>query len=443
MSMILIDEIGCGSFGDVYACRFEDAGKRFSYELLTETWAVKKIEKDESTFNNLVRELHSFENQELDRVRARELRIPYRPIVFYTEQHIWLVMEKFTISCDRWFQTPLTSNDIRRTMRALLKPLVYLHSKEIGHRDVKPKNMFVNLVSGNIVLGDFGSTSLLEGPQYKLNQVCTIDTRAPEFFQEPTNGLVSCPTTYRADIWSVGITLLCAILRRAHSPIGEVYPFENDHEYIRQMMLKKFSTSKDEPFSYHVKTMCGQELPLNLEIAILLIRSLVPSPLGRSSSQELLSGIEIPVTPRVKRRRALIPHPPASLFTAETIDLRSNHLLDGTVIPLGRNSIPYITDAAELFHYANLETISCEHPTILGTLKMVFNKLYSHKTIARIGVVLKENEEIATRVFYLICATIANAYHDYNSNQFMHLVLTPPPKKLRDVFLDLLLEANV
>jgi len=439
MSMILIDDIGSGSFGDVYACRFEDAHKRFSHELLTETWAVKRIEKDNETFNNLTRELHSFDKKELDRGHARSLRIPYRPLVFYTEDHIWLVMEKFTISCDKWFQTPLTSNDIRRTTRALLKPLIYLHAKEIGHRDIKPKNMFVNLMTGNIVLGDFGSTSLLEGPQYKLNQVCTIDTRAPEFFQEPINGQISCPTTFRADIWSVGITLLCALMRRAHSPLGDVHPYEDDHESIRKMLLQKFSTSKDESFSLFLKNVCG-DIDLNVELAVLLIRTLVPNPLGRSSASELL--IEIPITPKVKRRRSSLQLPPVSSFVSETIILKNMHVLDGTPIPLGRYSIPLATDSPETFHYANLETISVEHPKIRGKLKNVFEQLYSRKTIARIGSILKDSDEIATRVFYLLCATIASSFYDYNPNRFIHLVLTPPPKRLNDVFFDLLLEAH-
>ena len=438
--MILIDEIGSGSFGNVYAARFEDSRGRFSHELLTETWAVKKIEKDEISFNNLIRELHSFEKKEQDRREARSLRIPYRPLVFYTNEHIWIVMEKFSMSCAEWFTTSLNSNDIRRCARAVLKPLVYLHAKGTGHRDVKPKNMFVNHMSGNIALGDFGSTSLLEGPQYTLNQVCTIDTRAPEYFQEPVHGIISTPTTFRADMWSLGITLLCAILQKPHSPLGEVHPFEDNHEYIRQMLLKKFSASKDELFHNFFSSICGQEPAINLELAVLLSRTLVANQLSRSSASELLQDLDIPVTPAIKRRRYTY-NPRSSNFTPETITLRSHSLLDGTLIPLGRHSIPMHLDAPEQFHYANLKALCRSHPKILPTLKNVFEKNFSSKIVTRIATLLNESEENATYVLYLICANIANGFHNYNPDNFVSKLFVAPPEKLTVNLLSLQYEA--
>ena len=419
MSMILIDRLGSGSFGEVFACRFE--GGRLPIELLTETWAVKRVQKESATFNNLIRELHSFEKKDRNRETARALRIPYRPIIFHDAEYTWIVMEKFTMSCAAWFPCDLTTNDFRRAMRAMLKPCVFLHEKGEAHRDIKPKNMLVNMMTGAIALSDFGSASMSEGPQYVLNQVCTIDTRAPEYFQEPKNGRILYPTTHRADIWSIGMTMLCALLKKPHSPIGICD--EDDSVKMRLMFAAKFSKGKDEPFALFFKTLTGAEMTLNLENAVQLIRTLVPNQMARASAKDLLDTLDFPVTPLVRRRR-YVPSSLPTTFVAETIGVK----------PL----IDIETSVPESYHASNLKALCRDYPIILPKVQQVFEALYSKKAIERIKG--RVDTETAIRLIYLVSATIANGYFFYDSNKFVHR-LFEDPFRFQEIFSELVYEA--
>ena len=48
----------------------------------------------------------------------------------------------------------LSSEQLRCIVRQLTQALVYLHSKKVMHRDVKPSNVFL-MIDGTVRLGDF------------------------------------------------------------------------------------------------------------------------------------------------------------------------------------------------------------------------------------------------------------------------------------------------
>uniref|UniRef100_A0A8D0L3M0 Protein kinase domain-containing protein n=1 Tax=Sphenodon punctatus TaxID=8508 RepID=A0A8D0L3M0_SPHPU len=100
----------------------------------------------------------------------------------------------------------LTEEQIKVACKQILQALDYLHSCKIIHRDLKAGNVLLTL-EGSIKLADFGVSA---------QNSCTLQRRtsfigtpywmAPEVVQCETSK--ENPYDYKADIWSLGITLI-------------------------------------------------------------------------------------------------------------------------------------------------------------------------------------------------------------------------------------------
>ncbi|KFP77367.1 STE20-like serine/threonine-protein kinase, partial [Acanthisitta chloris] len=87
-----------------------------------------------------------------------------------------------------------------------LLALQYLHSSKIIHRDVKAGNVLLTL-DGHIKLADFGvSAKNSSTVQRRASFIGTPYWMAPEVVQCETSK--ESPYGYKADIWSLGITLI-------------------------------------------------------------------------------------------------------------------------------------------------------------------------------------------------------------------------------------------
>ncbi|NWQ88867.1 STK10 kinase, partial [Burhinus bistriatus] len=93
-----------------------------------------------------------------------------------------------------------------------LLALQYLHGCKIIHRDVKAGNVLLTL-DGDVKLGEGWHLGLVSGeiPAPGLEQagplsLCPMHRMAPEVVQCETSK--ESPYGYKADIWSLGITLI-------------------------------------------------------------------------------------------------------------------------------------------------------------------------------------------------------------------------------------------
>ncbi|NWX95359.1 STK10 kinase, partial [Nothoprocta ornata] len=100
----------------------------------------------------------------------------------------------------------LTEPQIQVICRQMLEALHYLHSKKIIHRDLKAGNVLLTQ-DGDIKLADFGvSAKNLKTLQKRDSFIGTPYWMAPEVVMCET--MKDTPYDYKADIWSLGITLI-------------------------------------------------------------------------------------------------------------------------------------------------------------------------------------------------------------------------------------------
>lgn len=251
--------MGGGSFGTVYASAVEakgsspletlDASQVYAVKVLKPNHDPKSRAFPDIFLSNAVRELCA-SPESCDARSAFFGRVPFRSDVFFFHSSpeaeevdsAAMLLAKYTCDCSTWFKTgTLTNGDITDFMLQLLQAVHTLHDEGVSHRDIKPANIFVNLCTGDVALGDFGFASMLEGRVTHMSRsdICTLDTRAPEFCLEP--GKMGVAASTQADMWSVGMSLLCALLGKAGQPLGNVMDIANDRAAQRTLLRQRFA----------------------------------------------------------------------------------------------------------------------------------------------------------------------------------------------------------
>lgn len=201
----ILELIGTGNYGSVVKARYKETDQLV---------AIKQFSSDEAL--------------DLDSA-AREVRVlqdcQHPNIIGYYEafrhqSELWLVMEY----CDggsidlvrKMLRENISESCLAYVAHEVLQGLQYLHAHHKIHRDIKPGNILINS-KGEVKLCDFGITAELQHTLSRRNSYWgTMLYMAPEIL----NG-----TDYdeRADLWSLGMTLL--ELAEGKLPITRLPPF--------------------------------------------------------------------------------------------------------------------------------------------------------------------------------------------------------------------------
>ncbi|XP_016429835.1 serine/threonine-protein kinase 10-like [Sinocyclocheilus rhinocerous] len=129
---------------------------------------------------------------------------------FYYESKLWILIEfcaggavdAVMLELER----PLTEPQIRVVCKQTLDALQYLHDGKVIHRDLKAGNILLTL-DGDVKLADFGvSAKNTKTIQRRDSFIGTPYWMAPEVVMCETSK--DRPYDYKADIWSLGITLI-------------------------------------------------------------------------------------------------------------------------------------------------------------------------------------------------------------------------------------------
>ncbi|KAM6235147.1 serine/threonine-protein kinase 10-like [Porphyrio hochstetteri] len=161
----------------------------------------------------------------------------------------------------------LTEEQIQAACKQLLLALQYLHGCKIIHRDVKAGNVLLTL-DGDIKLADFGvSAKNSSTVQHRVSFIGTPYWMAPEVVQCETSK--ESPYGYKADIWSLGITLI--EMAEMEPPYHELNPL--------RVLLK---IAKSQPPTLRLPKKWSEDFNDFLR------RSLEKSPEARWSASQLL-----------------------------------------------------------------------------------------------------------------------------------------------------------
>ncbi len=136
--------------------------------------------------------------------------------LFFTGADPWIVMEHINGSSladiIRKHPRPLDERAIAEIGLPVIQGLRAVHDAGVVHRDVKPANILV-AEDGSSVLVDFGIAKIAGDRTLTIqgNVLGTIDFMAPE-------RILGKPVGPPADLWSLGVTLFCALERRSPFP---------------------------------------------------------------------------------------------------------------------------------------------------------------------------------------------------------------------------------
>ncbi|XP_051023271.1 serine/threonine-protein kinase 10 [Acomys russatus] len=191
----IVGELGDGAFGKVYKAKNKETGALA---------AAKVIEtKSEEELEDYIVEIEILAT--CDHPYIVKLLGAY-----YYDGKLWIMIEfcpggavdAIMLELDRG----LTEPQIQVVCRQMLEALNFLHSKRIIHRDLKAGNVLMTL-EGDIRLADFGvSAKNLKTLQKRDSFIGTPYWMAPEVVLCET--MKDAPYDYKADIWSLGITLI-------------------------------------------------------------------------------------------------------------------------------------------------------------------------------------------------------------------------------------------
>ncbi|KAF4098163.1 serine/threonine-protein kinase 10 [Onychostoma macrolepis] len=266
----IIGELGDGAFGKVYKAQNKETGALAAAKVI-ETKSEEELEDYMVEIDILASCNHQYIVKLLD--------------AFFYDNKLSIMIEfcpggavdATMLELDRGLEEP----QIRVICKQMLQALQYLHSMKIIHRDLKAGNILLTL-EGDIKLADFGvSAKNTKTLQRRDSFIGTPYWMAPEVVMCET--MKDAPYDYKADIWSLGITLI------------ELAQIEPPHHELNPMRVL-LKIAKSEPPSLEQPAKWSMEFKDFLKIA------LDRNPETRPTSAQLL---EHPFVSSVKTNRPL------------------------------------------------------------------------------------------------------------------------------------------
>ncbi|XP_072204565.1 serine/threonine-protein kinase 10 isoform X1 [Excalfactoria chinensis] len=266
----VVGELGDGAFGKVYKAKNKETGALAAAKVI-ET----KSEDELEDYMVEIEILATCDHPHIVRLLG----------AFYWDGKLWIMIEfcpggavdATMLELDRG----LTEPQIQVICRQMLEALHYLHSKKIIHRDLKAGNVLLTQ-DGDIKLADFGvSAKNVKTLQKRDSFIGTPYWMAPEVVMCET--MKDTPYDYKADIWSLGITLI------------EMAQIEPPHHELNPMRVLLKIAKSDPP-----TLSCPSKW--SLEFRDFLKTALDKNPETRPSAAQLL---EHPFISKVTSNRAL------------------------------------------------------------------------------------------------------------------------------------------
>mmetsp|Transcript_28139 Transcript_28139/g.78703 ORF Transcript_28139/g.78703 Transcript_28139/m.78703 type:complete len:523 (-) Transcript_28139:584-2152(-) len=254
----MLKPLGKGAFGTVYSVKSRETGEIFAMK-------VCALDNEENIMDlrKEIAVLSAVSNPHIVNFYATYMK----------DDHLWIQMEfcgggslaDIVQTLDRG----LKEDDIAYTMRQVVLGILYLHSCNRLHRDVKGGNILLTM-DGQVKLADFGVAAQLNDSFAKRNTfVGTPHWMAPEVIQENSyDG--------KADVWSVGILAI---------ELAEINPPYSNQHPVRVI----FMIPRSDPPTLKAKDAEGRPTNWSMEFHSFLRACLQKDAEQRETAVELLA----------------------------------------------------------------------------------------------------------------------------------------------------------
>lgn len=158
-----LSQIGSGSFGYVYKCRYVPTGKFVAVKV----FKVKYSSKAKAFENKEVKILHKFQTAEEKRKGSHSPYVMKAIDIIYENGKLHIVFELMELNLTQFIRKRKSESlkrfdeqmEIKVIAKQLLMGMQYLN-EELGimHRDIKPDNIMVNTNPLSIKIIDFGTS---------------------------------------------------------------------------------------------------------------------------------------------------------------------------------------------------------------------------------------------------------------------------------------------
>lgn len=211
-----VEKIGIGAYGVVCSALHNQSGKKVAIKKITGVFDAPTITK--RTFRE-IKILKHFKHDNI--ISIREILKPREGPTDFQDIYVVLDLMESDLHQIIYSKQPLTEEHIRYFLYQILRGLKYIHSANVIHRDLKPKNLLVR-ENCHLRIGDFGmargiSSSQSDNENYFLTlYVATRWYRAPEIMFSLLD------YSSAMDMWSVGC-IFAEMLGRKHLFPGKYY----------------------------------------------------------------------------------------------------------------------------------------------------------------------------------------------------------------------------
>ncbi|XP_030058649.1 STE20-like serine/threonine-protein kinase isoform X2 [Microcaecilia unicolor] len=282
----IVGELGDGAFGKVYKAQNKETGILAAAKVI-DTKSEDELEDYMVEIDILASCDHPHIVKLLD--------------AFYYENNLWILIEfcaggavdAVMLELER----PLTEPQIQVVCKQSLEALNYLHENKIIHRDLKAGNILFTL-DGDIKLADFGvSAKNTKTLQRRDSFIGTPYWMAPEVVMCETSK--DKPYDYKADIWSLGITLI--EMAQIEPPHHELNPMRVLLKIAKSDPPTLAQPSKWSPeFNDFLKKCLEKHLDARWTIAQLLQHPFVTSVTSNKPVRELIAEAKAEVLEEVE-----------------------------------------------------------------------------------------------------------------------------------------------
>lgn len=206
----LIDVVGRGAYGIVCAALDEEDHTNV---------AIKKIA---NTFEHVIFTKRTLREIRLLRLLEHENIIGMKTIMPALHrdgfQDLYVVSDLMETDLSSIIKSPqpLSDDHVQFFIYQVLRGLKFLHTSNVVHRDLKPRNLLVNS-NCDLKICDFG-LARLEEHDYHFHSAAMTDYVATRWYRAPEVIMILKSYTKALDIWSVGCILAELIGRRPLFP---------------------------------------------------------------------------------------------------------------------------------------------------------------------------------------------------------------------------------